>query len=373
MPRGLGDRADGQRHLALALGDTDRRRAAGARPFQRHGVVGGVDDHHVGLGHVEQHAVGGDRLGAAAPLRLHVRVALGLLVLLAEVLEGHPQPPGVVEALPDQVDAGDGDGDDGGDGQQHDQRLQHQASHHLSLGGGGADHPVEVAAEVDEERHRHGGELDGGLGELDQAGGAELALGVAEERDPRELGLDLVAGEGDGLLGEEADQHGADRHQEDRRQGRERLGQDRPGEARAAGAEDAAGEAVRLRDEDHQHRGGLLQGEGAGGGDDGEERNVGGGGGDVGGARDVALAPGLGELVRRRVEDLFAAAVVALAHLGRPKGSASVRSKRWPQKCSSTGAASIRIRRPPAVIAGAPMKATMSCGMARLMAPSARL
>ena len=64
--------------------------------------------------------------------------------------------------------------------QQHRQRLHHHPAEHLRLGGGGADHPVEVAREIEKQRDGDRGELDRRLGELDQPGGAELLLGVGE-------------------------------------------------------------------------------------------------------------------------------------------------------------------------------------------------
>ena len=70
--------------------------------------------------------------------------------------------------------------------------------------------------------------------------GAEALPGVAEQREPRRFRLELVAREGDRLLGEEADQDGADRHQEERRERAQRLAEDGGGEAGAAGAEELA-------------------------------------------------------------------------------------------------------------------------------------
>ena len=117
------------------------------------------------------------------------------------------------------------------------------------------------------------------------------------------------------------------------------------GEARAARPEDAARQPVGLGDEDHQHRGGPVERQRADGADDREQREIGRRRGDVGGARDVALAPRLGQLLRRRVEDLLAARSPRSSRQRQRVGQRRRRAAP-PQKCRMTGAASIRIRRP---------------------------
>jgi hypothetical protein len=107
--------ADLQRHLVHPLGDADRRAGAGAVPFQGDGEMRRVDDDHVGLGHVDQHLVGGDLLRPLAPGLLHVGVALGLLEFLAQLLVAHPLAAQVVVALPEEVDRPD---------QRHDERRR---------------------------------------------------------------------------------------------------------------------------------------------------------------------------------------------------------------------------------------------------------
>ncbi len=90
----------------------------------------------------------------------------------------------------------------------------------------------------------------------------------------------------------------------------------------------------------------------------------------IGRARDLALLAGVLQSLGRRLVGAAFAVVPALHH-GVPKGSASVAASASAQTCRRSGA----IRAIPAsekpVSAGAPTKTTMSCGMARLMAPSA--
>ena len=220
-----------------------------------------------------------------------------------------------------------------------------------------------------------GDELDRRFGELHEAGRRRTCFLALARSDSREsFGRELVAGEGHRLLRRRAlTQHRGDRHKEERRSGPSASPRIAPASPAPPGPRivpvSRSGWAMKTISAEAA----PIERLAAGRGDDGEQREIGRRGGDVGRARDVALLARLGEPLRRRVEDLLAAALAALAHRGIAIRSASSASSRPFQKFRITGAASIRSRRPPAVIAGAPMKATISCGMARLIAPSARL
>ena len=67
---------------------------------QRHGVVGRVGDHHGRLRHRRHHAPAGTE-GADLPQpRLHPRIALGLLLLLLDVVAAHAQAAHVAQHDP---------------------------------------------------------------------------------------------------------------------------------------------------------------------------------------------------------------------------------------------------------------------------------
>ncbi len=92
----------------------------------------------------------------------------------------------------------------------------------------------------------------------------------------------------------------------------------------------------------------------------------------IGGARHVALAPRLVQFARGGFVRAVGA-VVLVAHGANTIGSANTPWNAPSQIASIRGAASANSTSPPSVSAGAPTKATISCGIARLIAPSARL
>ncbi len=55
-------------------------------PFQGNGVMRWVDDHHIGLRHIEQHPTGRDFVPAPPPSLFHMRIAFGALELIHQFL-----------------------------------------------------------------------------------------------------------------------------------------------------------------------------------------------------------------------------------------------------------------------------------------------
>ena len=184
----------------LALGH-DLGGGAGAVVAQRDGEVGGVGDHHVGLGDGGHHPLAG-RLRLAAAQRgfdLGGEAVLALLVL--ELLLGHAQLALGAPALPGVVDRGDHEVGEGGVlGDFHPAMPHHEAE----VAGGDADFGGERGeAGDDRERGDAGddGDLGDGLERLEEDVGPEQVARPRDGVDPLEVERERFGGRAKADLG----------------------------------------------------------------------------------------------------------------------------------------------------------------------------
>lgn len=199
-----------------ALGQHPRRAVLVFLVLQRHGVVGRVGHHRVGLGHFGHHAAARGLALLLADAGLGMRVAFAFLVFLAHVFLGHAQLLEVAPDLPWHVQQHDHQqrGDDEGAAHRHQaQRLGqrgrwrhvHQAQH------------VVVVAPQDPHRHAtHQHRLGQRLDELDHGLGREHPLESGEQAQLGEIRRQRLARDDD-----PAQQH-AGQHRDHRQQAEDR-------------------------------------------------------------------------------------------------------------------------------------------------------
>ncbi len=175
-----------------------------------------VGDHHIRFGHRQQHPIGGDLAPALAPLGTQEGVALGLFLLVLQVLMGHPHPSQVVRALPDQVEEGERrhDHKDAGDDQA--ELTVQQQPRLVRLDPDILGEPFPLAPDHQREDHDKRRQLDRALGEFDQAPGPVFVSRVLDRRQARQFRQDARGHEDDAAL---RAQQGEDQH---RRRGEER-------------------------------------------------------------------------------------------------------------------------------------------------------
>ncbi len=183
-----GQLANARGDLLGALGDHARRAHAAFLVAQRHGEMGRVGDHHVGLGHLGHHPAPRHLALQLTDPALDVRVALAFLVLLLDLFLGHAQLLEVVPELPGHVDRGHQQQRTGGQraAQQHQleqaqQRLLHRRVHQRhGVRQMAPQHPEADAS--DQQR------LGDGLGQLDQRLRGEQPPQPLERGQPGEIG-----------------------------------------------------------------------------------------------------------------------------------------------------------------------------------------
>ena len=120
--------------MVSALGQHNRGRGLGRIIAERHGNVGRVGNHHIGPGHVGQHALAHDFHHLFALLAFDRRVTFGLFLFVLHFRLGHLHAFVVGKACLPHVKNGNGhDGQKGIAGQPKG-HVQHVGGH--TLGGG---------------------------------------------------------------------------------------------------------------------------------------------------------------------------------------------------------------------------------------------
>ena len=280
---------------------------------------------------------------------------------------------GMVESLPEVIDRADGERQKQHDGKELD---HHPAQERADLAGLGVERggqSRQLRAQIGAKQRAIGHELDRALGEFEEPARAELVPGVLDRIDSRELRRELGGGEDEASLRQHGEERAGARQHEPGQQA-EREGGEKPAERRGPGTpgEDQRREPVGLVEQAHHQRSGLRKRARAEREGRDEKARMGARGVEIGRARKLALLARPVELVLRRLVALVAL-LLRLGHQRAPSGSARKAVSASAQRPSMAGASSIMSPSPAPVIAGAPTKTTMSCGMARLMIPRVRL
>ena len=188
--------ADLERDLVHPLGQhLGRRPGLALIVLQGHRIVGRVGDDDIGLGHVPHHAARRHLHLQAPDAPLHLGLALGVLVLVLDLLLGHLELAGMIPAL-----EGDIDGDDGQQGAaEDDQHPQKQLEGIYDAAGEGLQGEVEQVIELARQHPpgKQGDEQDlgDGLDQLHQGLHPEHPLETGEGAELAPLGHHGLTGE----------------------------------------------------------------------------------------------------------------------------------------------------------------------------------
>ena len=211
----LGGVADLQRQQVGALRDDARRRHAALVVLQRDRIVGRVHHDQVGLRHRGHHPALGHLAHAGAHLRLHLGVALELLVLLLQLLVAHLQALRVQVALQRHVDQRERGQREQQQAEPAEQHLRRRADRRRQRHRQHAGERVDVAPQVERADRAEDQRERARLHRIDQLRLREQALDADQRIELLEAGRERLEGPGPAAHRDAAgDRDGHHRHAE---------------------------------------------------------------------------------------------------------------------------------------------------------------
>ena len=180
--------------------------------------MGRVGNHYGRPVDIGEHPVAGAVLGERAQPRLDRRIALGLLVLVLDVLVRHPQRALPAQPRPDEIARDDDDGGDGHSRDQTDRDRQDQFGQLARIDEHGVHGSCPLRAQEQKGNDTDRQEFNEGFQELDLTRGSEDSRETRHRRHPRPFRRDPVENEARQVLQKRGAEAADRQDQQDRQQ-----------------------------------------------------------------------------------------------------------------------------------------------------------